>query len=194
MTEPVHGTFWARPKRTRPRVAWLVALSFLPLVVPYPTRLSPPMSIQIVDGDGKGIFYLSGIRRGHYLADHVEERFFLDHDGRVDLPALTSWKSLASRMLSFAGMFLPHSGGFGSAFADLTITLPKGYELDPATASGRLTFTGRMGRTWSSASGDWSVSFVEYSSDANTSAYLSIATDRPTRAVPATYRFVCRKP
>jgi len=105
--------------------------------VPYPTRVFPPLTLQVVDQAGRVPERLPlAIWRGVTNVDYHEEKVAFDTDGRIHLSQRVVWASLLERLGAVVrGSVAPHSGGVRETWGDVSFEVPKGYTLD-ARATG----------------------------------------------------------
>lgn len=167
------------------------------LFVPYPTQVSPPLNLQIVDEQGVGFGSRSVTWEGGFYASYFEQRVRLDRGGRLTLPARRAWKSAILRFDCFLNSFMPHSGG-RAACATVYFNVPAGYEFDPAPTGSSVIFdsgggppNGRI-RWWNLPNGTWYVDSNEGMREGGEDS-LGVSTDHPSRWGTSTYRLVLRK-
>lgn len=113
-----------------------VSLRTIPLCVtaiaiflPYPTQVSPPIHINVIDEVGNGIPAVQATWRGGFYAHSFWERVQSDQQGRIRLPARIARLSLAARVLNALKVLIPH-GGTRSSIASINIEVPTSHCFD----------------------------------------------------------------
>ena len=180
---------WATGRRCAASAAAILVA--LVAFVPYPTTLSPSISLQVLDEQARPLPNLSVTWRGGFYAAYFEERHVLDGQGRLILPSRRVWSSLVSRLFNALECLLPHSGGFRDHFAEVYFTLPNGRSFDGNGGVLPLVWdsgpsSARM-RTWS-LNGPWLATLGDGMTDLPD--YLSISTSRPGAGGPASCQIV----
>jgi hypothetical protein len=171
-----------------------VAVVAVAVLWPFPTQLSPPMTIQVADRSGGGLTGLPVQWRAASRLDVVEGRLTLDGQGRGHLSRVDSWASLAHRALTALARIGPHQGGLTRAsFAEVSFVLPAGYAFSPAGQGLILDFdsgpdTSRT-RSWHFQSGGGTITLCQ-GMDPTGRDVLSVTPDDPASPTPVTYHIV----
>jgi hypothetical protein len=100
--------------------------------VPYPTRVFPPLNLQVVDQSGRVPEHLpAAIWRGVTNVEYLEEKVPFDNVGMIHLSERIVWASPFDRFRALVRATVPHSGGVSGTWADVSFEVPKDYTLDP---------------------------------------------------------------
>jgi hypothetical protein len=126
-----------RQFRRRLRVV-LVSLIVLGLI-PYPTQVCPPVTVQLVDDKGKPVMDVVSMHwNGFTNAGSLEGYVQFDSAARATVSRQWLWVNPVSRFLSLIPF--PHGGGgWATTTTTLNFPMPADYELDAAAMGQKLT-------------------------------------------------------
>jgi hypothetical protein len=137
----------------------LVSLVLLSLI-PYPTQVCPPVTVQLVDGNGKPVSDIVSLEwHGSANAGSLDAYVGFDMTGRATISRQWAWANPFIRLVSLIPF--PHGGGgWTAASTTLSFPLPADLELDAAA----------MGLT-----PNWSVGTQRDWTDAKTGRHFSLS-------------------
>jgi hypothetical protein len=107
----------------------LVSLIILGLI-PYPTQVCPPVTVQLVDANAKPVLDIVSLEwRGHANAGSLDAYVPFDMTGRATVSRQWTWANPFGRFLSLIPF--PHGGGgWMTTSTTLILPLPADLELD----------------------------------------------------------------
>lgn len=145
---PHHQRLTPEELRFRRRLKIVVGALILLALIPYPTQVCPPITLQIVDDKSKPVLDVVSVGwDGYCNADSLRGYVQFDLAARAALSRQWVWASPLKRFVSLIPF--PHGGGgWFSPRARLTFLIPAEYDLDGAAMGLTATSWPRAGSSW----------------------------------------------
>jgi hypothetical protein len=181
------------PKLARRKNLIFLGLLFIAVLCfdPFPTQVFPSLTVQLSDDQGKPLSGSFVHWRGGFYAGEFEKYGRLDNQGQIIVPAEQVWISVASRLLSAMNAIRPHERGLGLNYADITIDLREGYDLDMSRMHDQIVRQSAYD-AWILING-WQIDVQDYDTGTQILHNITLNPDDPQRKSSASLHIVLRR-